>query len=215
MHEAKAKTLMRTRTRTRIITLAAVATVLAAALPAGPAVAETQTVSVPAGVKKVRADEEAILAPTLDELFRDSLRRENEGELPGFVQNKDGVRLLGPAEPPPPPPPGFQPPIVVYEEEPPAPPPSWETVVAAVARNAVEPVHVAEVERLADGGRGEAVELLAWMRANGVGVGRDLPAAFRLYTRAHTLGVPNARENAIAVFRSMSEAEQQAARVPF
>ncbi|GAA0574983.1 hypothetical protein [Caenispirillum bisanense] len=160
-------------------------------------------------------EREAILAPTLDGMFRDSLLTENSGRLPQFVTNRAGLTLLGPAPEPPPPPPGFEPPQVVYEIEPPPPPPSWAEVVAAVARNGAEPAHVSEVERLSSEGRPEAVELLAWMRANGSGVARDLPAAFRLYARAHQLGVPNARENAIAVYKSMSVTEQQAARLPF
>lgn len=160
-------------------------------------------------------EREAILAPTLDGMFRDSLLHENDGRLPGYVLNRDGVTLLGPVPEPPPPPEGYEPPQVVYQIEGPPPPPSWDEVVAAVARNAAEPAHVAEVERLAGEGRPEAVELLAWMRANGSGVARDLPEAFKLYARAHQLGVPNARENAIAVYKSMSEAQQQAARLPF
>ncbi|SOD89573.1 sel1 repeat family protein [Caenispirillum bisanense] len=182
-----------------------------AALPAFAAEAKPRPKDEPPPV----TEREAILAPTLDGMFRDSLLRENDGRLPGYVQNRDGITLLGPAAPPPAPAPGFEPPQVVYEIEGPTPPPPWEEVVGAVARNAAEPAHVAEVERLADEGTPEAVELLAWMRANGSGVARDLPEAFKLYARAHQLGVPNARENAIAVYKSMSESEQQAARLPF
>lgn len=201
---------MRTTMRSlRCILLAAACGL--AALPAFAAEAKPRPKEEPPPV----TEREAILAPTLDGMFRDSLLRENDGRLPGYVQNRDGITLLGPAAPPPPPAPGFEPPQVVYEIEGPTPPPAWEEVVGAVARNAAEPAHVAEVERLADEGRGEAVELLAWMRANGSGVARDLPEAFKLYARAHQLGVPNARENAIAVYKSMSESEQQAARLPF
>lgn len=129
--------------------------------------------------------------------------------------NKDGVRILGPDAPPPPPEPGYEPPQVVYEKEEPPPPPPWDEVVTAIAQNDALPEHVAEVERRAEEGQGDAVELLAWMRANGVAVAKDLPAAFRLYAQAYKLGVPNARENAIAVYKSMSRTEQQAARLPF
>lgn len=199
---------LRTITTVAMLSLAA-----GAVLPAAPAAA--QPAAVEAQLNKVRAEEEAILAPTLDDMFRDSLKRDNEGDLPDFVLNKDGVRLLGPAAPPPPPPEGFEPPVIVYEKEEAAPPPPWEDVVAAIARNDAQPEHVAVVERLADEGRPEAVELLAWMRANGASVAKDLPQAFRLYSRAHALGVPNARENAVAVYQSMSAEEQQAARLPF
>lgn len=201
---------MRTTIRSlRCIVLAAACGL--AALPAFAAEAKPRPKEEPPPV----TEREAILAPTLDGMFRDSLLRENDGRLPGYVQNRDGITLLGPAAPPPAPAPGFEPPQVVYEIEGPTPPPPWEEVVGAVARNAAEPAHVAEVERLADEGTPEAVELLAWMRANGAGVARDLPEAFKLYARAHQLGVPNARENAIAVYKSMSETEQQAARLPF
>lgn len=197
--------------RTLVTTATAVLLAVGVGFPVAPSLAAE------AGVQPVaqRAEEEAILAPTLDDLFRDSLKRENQGELPGFVRNKDGVRILGPAEPPPPPEPGFQPPVIVYEKEAPPPPPPWEEIVAAIAQNDARPEHVAEVERRAEADQPDAVELLAWMRANGVAVARDLPKAFRLYAQAHKLGVPNARENAVAVYKSMSREEQQAARLPF
>ncbi|EKV30031.1 hypothetical protein C882_0112 [Caenispirillum salinarum AK4] len=201
----KASALFRTITTTAILSLAA-----GAVLPSVPVAAEARVQDA-----AQKAEEEAILAPTLDDLFRDSLKRENAGELPGYVLNKDGVRLLGPAAPPPPPPPGFEPPQIVYEEEPPPPPPPWEEVVTAIAQNDARPEHVAEVERRAEADQGDAVELLAWMRANGVAVAKDLPKAFRLYAQAHKLGVPNARENAVAVYKSMSRDQQQAARLPF
>lgn len=202
---------------TGITTMRSFAVVLAAAafeLAALPALA-AELSQRPKEEPLPMVEREAILAPTLDGMFRDSLIDENSGRLPGYVLNRDGVTLLGPVPDPPPLPEGYEPPQVVYEVEGPAPPPSWEDVVAAVARNAAEPAHVAEVERLADEGKPEAVELLGWMRANGSGVARDLPAAFKLYAKAHQLGVPNARENAIAVYKSMSEAQQQAARLPF
>ncbi|MBR2033286.1 MAG: SEL1-like repeat protein, partial [Alphaproteobacteria bacterium] len=49
----------------------------------------------------------------------------------------------------------------------------------------------------------KAIEILAWMYTNGVGVAQDLPKAFYLYRQAEKLKVDNAGKNAIAVYKAM------------
>jgi TPR repeat protein len=92
---------------------------------------------------------------------------------------------------------------------------TWVEVVQQVAGGTPSPFAVDEVRRRSDGGDGQAVELLAWMHANGVGVRRDLPRAFNLYVQAGASGIEAARENASAVFRSMSVEQRALVKNPF
>ena len=65
-----------------------------------------------------------------------------------------------------------------------------------------------ELNTRAGNNDGKATEILAWMYTNGIGVSQDLPTAFILYRKAENLKVPQAKENAIKVYKAMS-AEQR------
>ena len=148
---------------------------------------------------------------TLDELYRDSLRQEHDGALPGFVINRGHPR---PPEPQPLTPDeraaraaaarGSSSYVIGGEPRP------WLEVVREVASGNPGPFAVDAVRHRAEGGDPQAVELLAWMTANGVGVRRDLPNGFRHYLRAAELGVNGARENAEAIFRVLSPEQRRA-----
>jgi len=167
----------------------------------------------------------ALLAPpqaawafgrTLDEIFRGTVRSENDGTLPAYVVNRG---------------------LVPYPERKPLTPEeeaalrrsgragviedpltsemAWTDVVKEVAGGAPGPFAVDAVRRRAENADGQAVELLAWMSANGVGVQRDLAEAFDLYSRADQLGVASARDNAKAIYRAMSSEQRRTVMNPF
>ncbi|MGC2854932.1 hypothetical protein ACM64Y_05615 [Novispirillum sp. DQ9] len=153
---------------------------------------------------------------TLDEIFRGTVRQENDGTLPPYILNR-GL-----------PPVPSRKPLTPEEaaelarshgsgvrEYDLGQPLTWVEVVQQVAGGTPSPFAVDEVRRRADGGDGQAVELLAWMHANGVGVRRDLPHAFDLYVTANGLGIQAAKENASAVFRSMSPHQRAQVNNPF
>ena len=60
-----------------------------------------------------------------------------------------------------------------------------------------------ELEVKAGENNPQAVEILAWVYARGVGVKPDLIKAFRLYMQAESLGVPDAKLNAAKVYKVM------------
>ena len=64
-------------------------------------------------------------------------------------------------------------------------------------------VELRELEVKAGENNPQAVEILAWIYAKGVGVKPDLVKAFRLYMQAENLGVPDAKLNAAKVYKVM------------
>lgn len=150
---------------------------------------------------------------SLDEMYRMSLRHENEGVLPGYVVN----RGMAPWPEPKPPTPA--------EREadtgagvlslPLTEPLQWPQVVKEVATGNPGPFAVDAVRRRARSDDAEAVELLAWMYAGGVGVHKDLAQAFELYLKASRLGVTTAKDNAGSVYKSMTVAERRTVFNPF
>lgn len=153
---------------------------------------------------------------TLDDIFRGTVRGENGGTLPAYVINRG---------------------LVPYPERKPMTPEeeealrragqrgaiedpltselAWSEVVKEIAAGSPGPFAVEAVRRRAEQADPQAVELLAWMNANGVGLQRDLPQAFDLYSRASTLGVESARENAQAIYRAMSSDQRRTVFNPF
>lgn len=154
--------------------------------------------------------------PTLDSIFRDTVRGDNEGILPPYVLNR-GLIPVPHSKP-------LTPEeaaelarerggSIVGQDLSPAL--SWAEVLAEVARGEPTPLAVEAVRRRADGDDGPATELLAWMHVNGVGVRRDLVRAFNLYARAADLGIAAAPANAAAVFRSLSVDQRAQVYNPF
>jgi len=144
--------------------------------------------------------------PSLDEIYRSTLREENGGALPGFVVNRGRPPL--PERKPVPPDAATAGPAIVEQDLTARMP--WVQVVKEIAGGAPTPFAVEAVRSRAEADDGQAVELLGWMYANGVGVARDLPTAFTLYARAAELGVQGAMENAQAVYKAMSPDNQRA-----
>lgn len=154
--------------------------------------------------------------PTLDSIFRDSLRGDNDGILPPYVLNRGLIPV--PHRKPPTPEEAAElarergGSIVGLDLTPAL---TWAEVLAEVARGEPTPLAVEAVRQRADSDDGPATELLAWMHVNGVGVRRDLVRAFNLYARAADLGIEAAQINAAAVFRSLSVDQRAQVHNPF
>lgn len=163
-------------------------------------------------------------AASLDDLYRDIIRSDNEGYLPLFVKNRTMPDILGEEE------------ILKNAAQTPAAnlknadqkplkltndaqakaaarkakQLKWEQTLQAVEQNRITPLDLDEINYRVSLNDPKAVEVLAWMYTKGVGVSPDLAAAFRLYQLAEKLQVPQAKTNAALVYKAMSP-EQRAA----
>lgn len=161
-------------------------------------------------------------ATSLDELYRDVIRSENNGYLPLFVKNR-------------------KPPMVVLEEDDllevkPKEQKSveykteilnltndvservkaakerqlqWVKTIDAIKSNQVTAVELDDITSRVRDEDPKAIEILAWMYTNGVGVSKDFVEAFNLYKRAAQLNVANAEKNAFIVYKSMNEEQRR------
>ncbi len=162
-------------------------------------------------------------ASSLDELYREIIRSDNDGYLPLFVKNRS------------------VPDILIEEEyikkslsssdnklrgEVPAPVNlsnnrkekdsvekklqlRWQKTLEAVRENRVTPLEFEEISTRVNRGDPQATEILAWIHAKGVGTKIDLLKAFNLYNRAAELHVPQAQENAAKVYQAMNPAQKR------
>lgn len=162
-----------------------------------------------------------VQAASLDELYRDIIRDDNEGYLPIFVKNRSQPDLLfeedlekltsKKVEEPEP----DEGPInlinerKIREAEALAKIKKWQETVKAVKENRVTPVDLEEINRRVLENDPKAVEILAWMNARGVGVKQNLITAFDLYRKAAALNVEDANKNAALVYRSMSRLQRE------
>jgi TPR repeat protein len=87
--------------------------------------------------------------------------------------------------------------------------PSLEQVIARVRSKTAGPADIDFLEKRVEAKDPRAVEVLAWCRLNGIGGTPDPVAAYWLYRQAASLGVPNARQNQIAVFETRLTPEQR------
>ena len=153
-------------------------------------------------------------ANSLDEIYRDLIRSENEGYLPMFVKNR-------------------QLPDFLFEEDIPShlknPSKSennevldfskkrqereealalaglkWQKVKEAIKSNNVSATDLEEINIKLSKNNIEAIEIYAYMNAKGVGISQNLVKAFQLYQKAIRLNIPDAKKNATLVFKSMS-----------
>jgi hypothetical protein len=85
----------------------------------------------------------------------------------------------------------------------------WIEIVRSVQLGNPTPFEVAEIKRRADEKDPEAVELYAWMKANGVGCKQDLQKAWLLYSLASRMGVKDAGKNANAVYKAMTAHQKE------
>lgn len=162
-------------------------------------------------------------ATSLDELYRDIVRSDNQGYLPMFVKNRsipdilsEEEALLNTKEP------------ANLEQKDNLPGPinlansrrakeaaeqavllRWQNALLAVEQNRVTPLELEEITSRANLNDPKAIEVLAWMNARGIGVTPNLLEAFRLYQKAAALQVPRAADNALLVYKSMNAVQRE------
>ncbi|MDY4840977.1 MAG: hypothetical protein SO314_01250 [Alphaproteobacteria bacterium] len=159
---------------------------------------------------------------SLDEIYRDLVKSDNEGYLPLYVKNRkipdvlveDGITeipLAIKAEDPKITP--YQIPLVdkykIEEEARIARQRKWDNAVLAVKENRVTPVELDEILLRIAENNPHAVEIYAWMNARGIGIPQDLVHAFNLYQQAIFLKVAGAEKNAAAVYKVMKPEQRQ------
>lgn len=159
---------------------------------------------------------------SLDEIYRDLVKSDNEGYLPLYVKNRkipdvlieDGITeipLAIKAEDPKITP--YQIPLVdkykIEEEARIARQRKWDNAVLAVKENRVTPVELDEILLRVTENNPHAVEIYAWMNARGIGIPQDLVHAFNLYQQAIFLKVAGAEKNAAAVYKVMKPEQRQ------
>lgn len=162
-----------------------------------------------------------LYAASLDELYRDIIRSDNQGYLPLFVKNRTTPNIsadsaLDKAKDATSSASSSQTSVNLSnnrrqkEEIQKAKQQQWENTIKAVQQNNVTPLDLEEINYRAQHNDPKAVEILAWMYTKGVGVKQDLIKAFHLYRQAERLKVASAGRNATLIYKSMS-AEQRAA----
>ena len=160
-------------------------------------------------------------ASSLDDLYRDVIRSDNQGYLPMFIKNRAAPdvlseeTLLNQVIEKQPSTQNFTKSINLTnerrkkEEERIAKELQWQETLKAIAENRVTPLDLEEINLRASQKEPKAIEVLAWMYTKGVGVQKDFVAAFRLYRQAETLQVPQAKENAIKVYKAMDSHQRE------
>ena len=153
-------------------------------------------------------------AQSLDEIYRDIVKADNEGYLPLYVKNrqapdfldddvKEAAKMPGATK-------KDTAPINLVdtrqlaeqkkrEEE-----LRWQNTIDAIKLNQVTPVELNIIESKVADNDPKATEIYAWMLARGVGIGQDLIKSFNMYQRAAFLNVPDAEKNAVTVYHAMS-----------
>ena len=161
-------------------------------------------------------------ANSLDELYRDLIRADNEGYLPLFVKNRKVPDILSddkiPAAPKTttttttptdvPQEVSFVDPRQQEAEAAKAEALAWENAIKAIQENRVTPVELEEIIKRVEQNNPRATEIYAWMLTKGVGVKQNLIKAFQLYQQAAKLGVLNAENNAAQIYRVLSPDER-------
>ena len=161
-------------------------------------------------------------ANSLDELYRDLIRSDNEGYLPLFVKNRQVPDILSDDKIPTVPQPvastptpadvpqevSFVDPRQQEAEAAKAEVLAWENAIKAIQENRVTPVELEEIIKRVEQNNPRATEIYAWMLTKGVGVKQNLIKAFQLYQQAAKLGVLNAENNAAQIYRVLSPDER-------
>ena len=161
-------------------------------------------------------------ASSLDDLYRDIMRSDNQGYLPLFVKNRKTPDILGIASST-----SEVAPLEIKtasktneksvnlvnyfpekEAAKKAKQLKWENAIKAVQQNNVTPLELEEINYRVRMGDAKAIDILAWMYTKGIGVNQDYVMAFNLYRKAEALKVPTASRNAALVYKAMSAAQR-------
>lgn len=162
-------------------------------------------------------------ASSLDELYRDIIRSDNQGYLPLFVKNRQSSDNLlineqdfGSLQ-------HIKPENVDNTSAPiklsntygqssvlaKARQQQWLRTIAAIKSNQVTPIELNDITSRVKENDPKATEILAWMYTKGVGVKTNFITAFNLYKKAASLNVANAEKNALLVYQSMNEEQRR------
>ena len=164
-----------------------------------------------------------LFAAGLDEIYRDLVRSDNRGYLPLFVKNRDVPNIFENEDLS-----GDDFSSVSTNEEMlkglddinldndrqrrsaerDAAELRWQQTLRNVQAGYVSSVELEDLNIKERENDPQAVEVLAWIYARGVGVEVDLIRAFNYYRKGISLGVPQAKENAVKVYKAMSAEEK-------
>lgn len=166
-----------------------------------------------------------VFATSLDEIYRDLVKSDNQGYLPMFVKNRTAPDFLdeqSALKSVPAPKPEDTSPLdpdreivklenkrKIHEAKIKAEIARWNATIEKVRHGQVTAVELYEVEQRANQNNPLAVEILAWVYARGIGVQTDLPKAFRLYQQAEELRVKDAAANAAKVYKAMTPRQRE------
>ena len=163
------------------------------------------------------------VAAGLDEIYRDLVRSDNRGYLPLFVKNRHAPNIFDE---------GFiagdvAKPVVIDKQnlknfedinlvnerqrlsaEREAAELRWQQVLKNVQNGYVSSIELEELTRREADNNLQAIDVLGWIYARGIGVDVDLIKAFNYYKKGVSLKVPNAMENAVKVYKAMSPEEK-------
>ena len=160
-------------------------------------------------------------ATSLDEIYRDLIKSDNEGYLPLYVKNRQAPDILvdkdikeipdiEQAQTP-----DIDPYIIdlidrnkLAEQARLAQQKKWQETLKAVQENRVTPYVLEEILKHVRKHDPKAVEVYAWMNTKGIGVPKDYNKAFYYYQEAAYLAVPDAEKNAAAIYKVLT-AEQR------
>ena len=166
------------------------------------------------------------LATSLDDIYRDLVKSNNQGYLPVFVKNRNAPNFLDEEELSKHPLPkekdkqDFEEPLSLNNErklrneEKVQEIQAWKDAVEAIKANQVTPANLREIEKRVAIQDPKATEIYAWMLARGVGMDQDLPKSFEMYLIANQLKAPEAIKNAALIYKAMTP-EQRSNIKPF
>lgn len=162
------------------------------------------------------------MATSLDEIYRDIVKSDNNDYLPLFVKNRnapnfldeeDTLRQIKKATSIPN---KEELKVINLENERKireqalqAERLKWQKTIEAIQAGKVTPVELHEVEKRVEKKDLHALEIYAWMYARGVGVKQDLVKSFHLYQIAAHKNVPQAAKNAALVYKAMNREQKE------
>lgn len=162
-------------------------------------------------------------AAGLDEIYRDLVRSDNRGYLPLFVKNREAPKIFDDEN------------ILNQMSQPSGLSEQnlngledvnldnerqrqskereedelrWKKVLKNVQSGFVSSVEIEELTKRERENNPQAVEVLGWIYAKGIGVEPDLIKAFNYYKKGTALSIPQAKENAIKVYKAMTPAQK-------
>lgn len=155
-----------------------------------------------------------VQAFSMDSVYRDVMRSENNELLPAFVKNSDSSSLK------------FDKEIEKYEETTETANETeymsfvnkkqlrddkaikdnqeWQETLLAIEKNQVTPIDLERLQTKVDAKDPKATEIYAFMLTKGIGVSKDFIKAFNTYKKAESLGIDTAKQNSTEIYKAMT-----------